>query len=33
MLTDQEMLTIAERFVRRIVDKHIEPIILLEEII
>lgn len=33
MLTDQEMLAIAERFIRRIVDKHIEPIILLEEII
>ncbi len=33
MLTDQEMLAIAERFIRRIIDKKIEPIILLEEII
>jgi hypothetical protein len=33
MLTDQQMLKIAQRFVRRIVDKDIEPIILLEEII
>jgi len=33
MLTDQEMLKIAKRFIRRIVDQDIEPIILMEEII
>jgi hypothetical protein len=27
MLTDQEMLAIAERFIRRIVDKSIEPML------
>ena len=33
MLTDQEMLVIAERFIRRKVDESIEPIILHEETI
>ena len=33
MLTDQEMLKIAERFVRRIVDKNFAPNIVVEEAI
>lgn len=33
MLTDKEMLAIAERFIRRIVDKDIEAVILIEETI
>lgn len=33
MLTDKEMLEIADRFIRKIVDKSIEPMIYIDDII